>query len=172
VNVTWNDATKFCEWAGAVTKRGVGLPTEAEWEYACRAGTKTVYFTGDKEETLMGSANVADRKYRLKLRTYAPADFDDGYTFTSPEGSFHPNPFGLYDMVGNAQEWCEDYWDDQYDGKSTKKDPVNTNESPDHVLRGGSWALPPVFGRSYYRSLLEPATTNCWTGFRVMFRAD
>ena len=105
VEVSWTDATEFCKWVSDVTKRRIELPTEAQWEYAYRAGTTTRYFTGDKAESLDGSANVADRSFKKQFPDYPIVDIDDGYVFTSPVMKFRPNPFGLYDLTGNVGEW-------------------------------------------------------------------
>ncbi len=139
VNVTWNDATEFCKWASDVTKRRIELPTEARWEYVCRAGTTTRYFTGGKAESLDGSANVADWTLKKQLPEYLIVDIDDGYVFTSPVGKFRPNPFGLYDMSGNTMEWCVDYYDANYYKISDRMDPVNIGKTDTRVLRSGSW---------------------------------
>jgi formylglycine-generating enzyme len=109
-NVSWNDASAFCEWLSTKAGMHVRLPTDAEFDRAVRAGTTTAYFTGDSPGSLEGYANVADRSLRRTLGE--PEDkpgefeFDDGYPFTSPVGAFRPNPWGLYDMLGNVFEWC------------------------------------------------------------------
>ena len=100
------------------------LPTEAEWEYACRAGTTTRYFSGDDPETLAKVGNVADGTYKA---TFPQDKFtikaSDGYVFTAPVGQFKSNAFGLYDMHGNAWQWCADWCGDDYYGKSPADDP-------------------------------------------------
>jgi sulfatase modifying factor 1 len=109
-NISWNDASAFCKWLSEKSGRRIRLPANTEWERAERAGTTTVYFTGDSPASLEGYANVADRSL---LRTLGDPEyaaggfpFDDGYSFTSPVGKFKPNPRGLYDMLGNVFEWC------------------------------------------------------------------
>jgi len=106
-NVSWNDAMAFCKWLGTKTTTTMKprLPSEAEWEYACRAGTTNIFFTGDDPLSLRGYANVPDLSLRAQLGE--PADgstfpFDDGYPFTAPVGSFKPNPWALSDMIGNV----------------------------------------------------------------------
>ena len=109
-NASWNDAYAFCRWLSSKTGRAVRLPTDAEWERATRAGTTTVYFTGDSPASLEGYANVSDQSARRALGDAAGGSgvfpFDDGYPFTSPVASFRPNPWGLYDMLGDVFEWC------------------------------------------------------------------
>jgi len=109
-NVSWNDASAFCAWLSAKTGMRVRLPTGTEFDRAARAGTTTAYCTGNSPATLEGYANVADRSLLRTLRDPRYADggfpFDDGYPFTSPVGKFKPNPWGLYDMLGNVFEWC------------------------------------------------------------------
>jgi formylglycine-generating enzyme required for sulfatase activity len=111
-NVSWNDAQKFCEWLSKKTGKQVRLPTEAEWEYACRAGTTTRFYTGDDPANLKGYANVPDEALRKKLGEHADPTvffpFDDGYPFTAPVAHFKPNPWGLHDMLGNVFQWCAD----------------------------------------------------------------
>ena len=109
-NVSWNDASAFCNWLSEKSGRRVRLPSNVEWERAERAGTTTVYFTGDSPASLDGYANVADRSLLRMLGDdkYATggSPFDDGFPFTSPVGKFKPNPWGRYDMLGNVFEWC------------------------------------------------------------------
>jgi len=109
-NISWNDALAFCKWLSLKSGKQVRLPTAAEWERAARAGTTTAYFTGDSPQSLDGFANVADKSLLRELADPGYANggfpFDDGYPFTSPVGRFKPNPWGLYDMLGNVFEWC------------------------------------------------------------------
>ena len=140
VNVTWNDTVRFCQWLSNQTGARCELPTEAEWEYACRAGTRSRFWCGVMDEDLKGSANVADASLVEKYPTATWAvPWDNGYPFTSPGGMFKANPWGLYDMHGNVWEWCVDYYDANYGDNRPRKDPVNLHENSARVQRGGSW---------------------------------
>ncbi len=120
VNATWNDAVAFCEWLSKKEGQKYRLPTEAEWEYSCRAGTKTRFYSGDNEETLKGVANIADASFNQKYSdTSWAVAWDDGYPFTAPVGKFKPNAFSLYDMHGNVRQWCQDWYGTYPQGKVT-----------------------------------------------------
>jgi len=171
VEVTWNDAKAFCAWLSKKEGKTYELPTEAEWEYACRAGTKTRFWCGDKDEDLKGNANIADASFKEKYPgvSFAVA-WDDGYPFTSPAGSFKANPWGLYDMHGNVWQWCADMHGHYQEGYI--KDPNGKDSGNRRVLRGGSWNNEPRFCRSANRFHDEPSLRSCHDifGFRVVLR--
>jgi formylglycine-generating enzyme required for sulfatase activity len=169
VQVSWNDAKAFCEWLAKKSGKTVVLPTEAQWEYSCRAGTKTAYPWGDNPDDGKGWANAADQSLKKKLSN-VPAEvkfftWDDGFVFTSPAGSFKANAFGLYDMTGNAWQWCQDRYGDYEKGAAT--DPTGADTGSLRVLRGGSWSDVPWFCRSAVRVRLDPVSRNGYLGFRV-----
>jgi formylglycine-generating enzyme required for sulfatase activity len=160
VNVTWNDAIAFCKWLSIKEGKTYRLPTEAEWEYACRAGTTTRYYSGDDPETLAKVANVADATAKARFPAWpCTINASDGYVFTSPVGQFKPNAFGLYDMHGNAWQWCADWYGADYYGKSPVDDPTGPDSGGGRVLRGGSWVNGPDVARSACRD-------RCMVGFR------
>src|SRR5262249_21527163 len=103
-NVSWTQCDAF------VRRVGLRLPTEDQWEYACRAGTQTTYWCGDEPESLEGNENVADRSFASASGVaFLPvARWKDGWANHAPVGSFAPNPFGIYDTLGNVAEWCQD----------------------------------------------------------------
>jgi formylglycine-generating enzyme required for sulfatase activity len=169
INVSWNDATAFCQWLSRKGGKTYRLPTEAEWEYACRAGTTTRYYFGDDPETLAKVGNVADATLKAKIPDQINTlKASDGYVFTSPVGSFKPNAFGLYDMHGNAQQWCSD-WFDNYNYVSGASDPTGPDRGVAgiRVLRGGSWIAGPDFARSAARHGYSPGYRLTDIGFRV-----
>jgi sulfatase modifying factor 1 len=168
VNVDWNDAVAFCEWLTRVEGRKYRLPTEAEWEYACRARTTTKYFSGDNEESLASVANVADGTAKTKYPNWTWAiAARDGFIYTAPVARFQPNAFGLYDMHGNVWEWCRDGFDGEYYKRSPKEDPPGPSQSALRVFRGGGWFCHPHSGYSGGRGRGRPGHGASDLGFRV-----
>lgn len=168
VNVTWNDAQEFCRWLSKKEGRGYRLPTEAQWEYACRARTTTRFYNGNDEDDLKTVANIPDASFTRKLPDDASGNsWDDGYPFTAPVGRFQANIFGLYDMHGNAREWCADCYDKGFYKNSPRQDPENAKEALERVLRGGSWCIEGRRCRSSRRYQEAPYTRYHDLGFRV-----
>jgi formylglycine-generating enzyme len=168
--VNFQDAEAYSDWLSVKTGHRYRLPSESEWEYACRAGTTTARFWGNRREGARRFANVADlslaRKFDVKPDSGRFFQHDDGYPFTSPVGAFAPNPWGLYDMLGNVWEWCADAWHDSYDGAPDDGSARTTTGSVRlRVLRGGSWNYIPWLVRSGSRSWVNGRSTN--TGFRL-----
>ena len=146
MKVSWFDATTYAQWLNDITGEDFRLPTEAEWEYACRAGTKTDYSFGEKI-------------------TEEQANFDRSNNRTMPVGSYQPNPFGLYEMHGNVWEWCADWYDRYPTGKV--KDPMGPDNGKYRVLRGGSWFVNAGLTRSTSRTCDEPGERDHSRGFRL-----
>jgi sulfatase modifying factor 1 len=167
VNVSWNDAVAFCQWLSRKEKIAYRLPSEAEWEYACRAGTTTLYSFGDDPEGLAAVANVADASAREKFSSWSGIAGRDGHVFTAPVGSFQPNAFGLFDMHGNVWEWCRDWFGESYYAKSPEKDPVGPPTGTVRVFRGGSWYDAASLCRSAFRYWDVPTYRDYFLGFRV-----
>jgi formylglycine-generating enzyme len=170
VNVSWNDSLAFCRWLSRKEAKLYRLPTEAEWEYACRAGTTTRYFSGDDPETLAKFGNVADATLKAKFPDCKDViKASDGYVFTSPVGSFKPNAFGLYDMNGNAWQWCADRYEEKYYVISAEDDPTgpDSDDARARVLRGGCWYDGATATRSAVRFWFTPGRRSCYWGFRV-----
>ncbi len=166
VNVSWNDAVKFCEWLSREEGQKYRLPTEAEWEYACRAGTRTRFWHGDDPEGLTSIANVADATAKSKNSNFTNTLFSsDKYANTAPVGSFRPNEWGLHDMHGNVWEWCSDWYGDY--PNTAVSDPRGPTTGSRRVVRGGSWSFSAGLCRSAHRSNLTPGDRNGNVGFRV-----
>jgi formylglycine-generating enzyme required for sulfatase activity len=168
VNVSWNDAVAFCKWLSKKEDKTYRLPKEAEWEYACRAGTTTRYYSSDDPETLATVGNVADVAAKAKFPDWKyTIKANDGYVFTAPVGKFKPNAFGLYDMHGNAWQWCMDWFGAEYYAKSATDDPSGPDSGAVRVLRGGSWFYGPFNTRSAFRFGIRPDFRGDGVGFRV-----
>ena len=168
VNVSWNDAVAFCKWLSKKEGKTYRLPTETEWEYACRAGTTTRYYSGDDPETLAKVGNVGDAAANAKLPDWDwMIKANDGYVFTAPVGKFKPNAFGLYDMHGNASQWCADWYGADYYAASPVDDPAGPASGNDRVLRGGGWGGRPFNTRSATRDANAPDHPDFATGFRI-----
>ena len=168
VNVSWNDAVAFCEWLRRKEGQPYRLPTEAEWEYACRAGTTTRYISGDDSEALHTFGNVSDptaKAIHPELKETISAS--DGFVYTAPVAQFKANGFGLNDTHGNVWEWCQDVYDPEYYKSSPMDDPICSVGTAFRVLRGGSWGCSPRCCRSAYRERRVPEGCYDSLGFRV-----
>jgi len=166
VIVTWNEAKAFCDWLSKKEHARYRLPTETEWEYACRAGTTGRYQTGDDPEALAQVGDVADSRLK-KVGLFNAWAINDGYDGPAPPGRFAPNPFGLYDMHGNACEWCGDsYGYGGYDA-SVVNNPQGPTEDLSRVIRGGSWWAYPWNCRSASRWWGPPTSRISGVGFRL-----
>ena len=159
--VSWYEAQEFCDRLAQKTKRPYRLPTEAEWEYACRAGTTTPFYFGNTISTEL--ANY-DGNY-----TYANGVKGEYRKETTPVDHFDiANAWGLCDMHGNVYEWCQDHWHDNYEGAPEDGSAWLTDKlDAPRVRRGGSWDDDPRICRSAYRSYINPADRYNNLGFRV-----
>jgi formylglycine-generating enzyme required for sulfatase activity/tRNA A-37 threonylcarbamoyl transferase component Bud32 len=172
VNISWADISAFIHWLNRTeSDRYVRyrLPTEAEWEYACRAGTTSMFCFGDSPTDIASYANGADRTYAILFRNYVPQHPGeaDGFVFTSPVGSFKCNAFGLFDMPGNVWELCADGYDPNYYTSGPSHDPLSPPNGVHRVMRGGCWSSPPWELRSSMRGIWDPDQPYCKVGFRV-----
>ena len=157
--VSWHDAKAFCEALSSRTGRLVCLPTEAEWEYACRAGTKTRFSFGDSDAALYRYGNYCDASNTSGLN-WKDKKHNDGHDKTAPVGSYSPNAWGLYDMHGNVWEWCSDWYGKDYYAKANNsRDPEGPSSGSCRVIRGGSWSIGARFCRSAYRIRNYPGRT-------------
>jgi formylglycine-generating enzyme required for sulfatase activity/serine/threonine protein kinase len=153
VLVSWNDAVAFCEWLSKVEGKTYRLPTEAEWEYAARAGSTTRYHFGDQHGDLDAYA-----WYGLNSRGKP-----------HPVGHKKANPWRLYDVHGNVAEWCQDGFDPDYFGSSPSADPAGPASAEHRVRRGASWTGGGLFHRSASRDHADPSAASTTTGFRVVY---
>jgi formylglycine-generating enzyme required for sulfatase activity len=175
VNVTWSDAVAFCAWLTRTEGIVYRLPTEAEWEYACRAGTTSLYTTGDDPDEIVNVGNVGDASYNEKYPDYVDYATKlttlkaarDGYVFTAPVGRFPPNPFGVFDMIGNVGEYCSDRFAPDYYRNSPVDDPVGPSLGATRVFRGSNYRGPAAFCRPANRSNAEDDFRRNIVGFRV-----
>ena len=169
LNVTWNDAVAFCRWLSRKEGKTYRLPTEAEWEYAARAGTETRYSNGNDPAALAKVGNVKDAKGRTIFPHVQELDMPpSGHPrFTVPVGQFPPNCFGLCDMHGNVWEWCSDW----YGEITTPARRWMIREGPTRaelrVRRGGGWNSFPLWARASFRNWNTPASRCVNLGFRV-----
>jgi formylglycine-generating enzyme required for sulfatase activity len=155
--VSWNDAIEFCRRLSAMpgeraAKRGYRLPTEAEWEYTCRAGTTTQWYCGDEETGLVDVAWFGTNAGGV----------------THPVGEKHPNAWGLYDMQGSVYQWCSDWFDMEYYKQSPLSNPTGPSAGADRVMRGGFCRFSALYCRSAYRNHHQSATRAPDFGFRVV----
>lgn len=169
-NVTWNDAVAMAKWLSR--KEGVPyrLPTEAEWEYACKAGRDTRYPNGNSPEGLIQIANTFDQDalpYWMRWHDMALKG-SDGFAFTAPVGKFPPNQFGLHDMLGNVWEWVSDWYDEATYAKSERKNPMGPETGTEHVRRGGSWHTWSLYARCGFRNWNTPSSRYPLLGFRLL----
>jgi formylglycine-generating enzyme len=170
INVTWNDAVAFCQWLSRKEGKTYRLPTEAQWEYACRAQTATRYHNGDDPAALPEVANTLDAKGRTTFPHVQELAFlpGDKPSFTMPVGGKNPNQFGLHDMHGNIWEWCADWYGADYYSKSPVDDPTGPDAGGQRVRRGGAWNSFPLWARASFRNWNTPQSRCVNLGFRVV----
>lgn len=169
VFVSWNDARAFCRWLGRKEKRTYRLPTEAEWEMACRGGRAWVRFPWGNRLPGDGDGNFGDGNPKLpeSLTTV-----NDGYKYVAPVGSYAPNGFGLYDMDGNVMEWVQDNYDRNYYESSPLEDPQGPSRGTSKVNKGGNWFAGPADCRCAFRGFSGPEMNFHNVGFRVVMEDD
>jgi len=159
--VSWEEAVEFCDRLSQKTGNSYRLPSEAEWEYACRAGTTTPFYFG---ETITSDLVNCNGNY-----PHGNAPKGEYRQQTTEVGAFPPNGFGLSDMHGNVWEWCADPWHDNYQDAPTDGSVWTTNGNNEiRVIRGGSWSSYPVYCRSAYRGIGYPRATDYFIGFRIV----
>ena len=170
VCVNWNDAKAYTEWLTKKAGKRYRLLTEAEWEYAARAGRQTSRPWGDNASDACRYANVADAAAKRDVPGTASWTFhecNDRRAYTAPVGSYPPNAFGLHDVLGNAWEWTEDCWNEEYAGAPSDGRDWSRGDCGQRVLRGGSWVDSPPFVRYDFRFRIGSDDRDFYIGFRV-----
>ena len=172
--VSWSDAKAYVQWLAHRTGKPYRLPSEAEWEYAARAGSAARWPWGDSASDGCEFANLYDLSSRESYAFgWEPVRCRDNYPDVAPAGALRANAYGLYDMIGNVAEWVEDCYTDSYLGRPRDGRPwVWAGGCTRRVLRGGSWATPAERARSAYRDSAETGTRADYIGFRVALDLD
>ena len=169
INVSWRDAHMYTDWLSRSSGRHYRLPSEAEWEYAIRAGTTSARFWGEDRRDQCLYANGADKSTLKTLsKGTGIADCDDHFPNRAPIGSFKPNAFGLHDMAGNVWEWTQDCWRETHAGAPRDGSAVEREGCDQLVIRGGSWSTKPESFRSANRGLGLTEQRGDDLGFRVV----
>jgi formylglycine-generating enzyme required for sulfatase activity len=169
-SVNWFEAVEFCQRLSKHDGRIYRLPSEAEWEYACRAGTTTPFYFGETITTDLANYRGTDSKEYKWSGSYDRGLKGIYLQKTTVVNTFLPNAFGLYDMHGNVWEWCQDNWhSNYYQGAPTDGSAWMTgNNNDSHVMRGGSWNYYPRYCRSAVRYIINPDLRYSNVGFRVV----
>lgn len=165
--VSWNDAVKYAQWLSKRSGRAYRLPTEAEWEYAARGGTAGRNYWGDDPVKACLAANGADLTAKSQWPDWTITGCTDGYKVSAPVGRFQPNAFGLHDMMGNAWEWTNDWYDAEYYFESPKDNPRGPSSGSLRIPRGGGWGNASECVRVSDRNGFAPDFSILFLGFRL-----
>jgi len=165
--ISWNEAQTFISLMNFFGRYHYRLPSEAEWEYAARAGIPTARYWGDLAQDGCAYENMADLTLQKASPDSVVASCDDGTIYTAPVGSFKPNPWGLYDILGNVAEWVEDCYVGNYKGAPKDGSTVTAQDCVTRVVRGGSWQGNPRYVRAASRDDVAPVSRNHHVGFRL-----
>ena len=172
VCVSWDDATAYAAWLSQRTGKPYRLPSEAEWEFAARAGTTTSRFWGDAPSPACQFANVADLTLATALNLDRRPQFtfrcSDRFVFTAPVGTFRPNAFGLHDMLGNVWQWTQDCLNPNLTGQRPDGAARETGDCTTRAMRGGSWSHLPWYVRSGNRARGTATDRFAFAGIRVV----
>lgn len=166
--VSWKEAMAFAKWISAQGSGKFRLPSEAEWEYACRGGSLTPWFWGDDPLESCTYANLVDQTTWQEWPDWPGCECVDGYVENAPVGSFEANNFGIHDMLGNVWEWCGDRYGGKYYGRSPDENPTGPSIGLLRVMRGGSWDVPAKIARSALRRPGKPNYRYLGLGFRLL----
>jgi formylglycine-generating enzyme required for sulfatase activity len=170
LNVSYADSIVFCDWLSKKEGKKYRLPTEAEWEYAARAGTRTRYFFGDDPEDMAKYGNTYDASSAKEFPEWKAWAIraDDGFAFTAPVGSFKPNAWGLHDVHGNVWEWTSDWHADYPADEGVVEDPTGPATGGTKARRGGGWHVWPLYCRCSFRNYNTPQSRYLNLGLRVV----
>ena len=152
-NLSWSDAQQFVEWLSKVAQKPFRLPTEAEWEYAARGGTRSKFWWGDQPQAAMANCKGCNKSYESSQPLKV--------------GSFKPNPFGLYDMGGNIHQWVADCWHENYQGAPSDGSAWVESDCLSRVIRSGSWKNDPSYVRPSNRDHYDATVRYPTHGLRV-----
>ena len=166
--VSWRDALDYTVWLSHETHHRYRLPSASEWEYAARAGAEAARPWGGNTEWACNSANVADLAAAQRYPGWKVHECNDGYVYTAPVGSFSPNAFGLYDMLGNVFEWVQDCWHTDYRGSPSDGSAWLTGDCSQRDLRGGSWFTSPQYVSVAARNRFAEGYRSNTIGFRLV----
>jgi sulfatase modifying factor 1 len=166
VCVSLNDARAYAEWLSKQTDKSYRLPTEAEWEYAARAGSTGARYWGDDPRQACRYGNVGDETAKRRYRGWVVHGCDDGHLYTAPAGQFAGNSYGLHDMLGNVWEWTCSMYSRHYNGLEIRCSDVGLGDGL-WVIRGGSWFNASNNVRAAYRNWGDPGNRNYNLGFRL-----
>jgi formylglycine-generating enzyme required for sulfatase activity len=168
--LSWDDAKAYLAWLSRKTEAGYRLPTEAEWEYAARAGTATRFHFGNDAKDYCRYGNGADQAARnsvLGAKAWSVLACSDGHAYTAPVGSYAANAFGLHDTLGNVFEWTEDCWNESFTGAPSDGSAWTSGDCGTRVQRGGAWGYPPDYLRTAVRGRQPQGYRYVNAGVRV-----
>lgn len=167
INITWAQAKNYTRWLSRKTGHKYRLPSEAEWEYAARAGTTTQFWWGDQPGEKMANCRNCESRRCCTAKDHSCCSHE-----TLPVGSFPANPFGLYDTAGNVFEWTEDCWNRKHQGRPEDASPRLKGDCTNRVIRGGSFYYFSQVARSHYRAKNPAVVKSYWLGIRVVRELD
>lgn len=171
-DVNWRDAKEYVTWLKEKTGEEYRLLSEAEWEYMARARTDTARYWGESSDGQCRYANAADAEALMLFPDWQTVTCNDEHVFQAPVGTYRPNEFGVYDVLGNVWEWTEDCWNENYEGAPRNGNSWRTGYCGVAVVRGGSWVNTPGNTRSATRFWSEIESRDSAVGFRVARGAE
>jgi len=166
--VTWYDAVEYAGWLTRLSGRRFRLPTEAEWEYAARGGTSGRNYWGDDPYVACKNANGADQTAKTQWSDWTVTECNDGYKVSAPAGRFAANDYGIHDIMGNAWEWTNDWYDADYYFESHGKNPPGPASGKLKIPRGGGWLNASECVRAADRNGFAPDFSILFLGFRLV----